>query len=401
MALDWLWLAFILVGHLGVMVVFVNVVHALGMSDERMSYVKIGALAVLVLGSLGFVYATTQHVWTSWHVLPRVYAVVCLCVALIGIPATSLLRFSRRLPLDISERVEEVNFAEQHGKDNLIGEGKHAWILRIPGNESLRVCKREWEILLPSLPREWDGLSILQLTDLHFAPCYDRRFFELICEEAKKWESDLLLFTGDLIDDDAVIDWIVPLMSTVEGKLGTYSILGNHDYDQDHRRVSVELEKAGFTDLEGRWTELEIAGKTLGIGGTSYPWGPRLDLSEAPNADFKLLLSHSPDFFYRAVKGGIDLMLSGHNHGGQIRLPFVGPVFMPSMYSRHFDRGFFRTGSTLLHVGQGIAAKHPIRIGCVPEIGRFVLRAVGPNPTQADAMPRVRLQESTDSVLTS
>ena len=68
-------------------------------------------------------------------------------------------------------------------------------------------------------------------------------------------------------------------------------------------------------------------------------------------------------------------MFSGHNHGGQIRLPLVGPVFMPSRYSRRFDRGFFRIGRTLLYVSEGVAGKHPVRYGCLPEISRFVLHA--------------------------
>ena len=88
-----------------------------------------------------------------------------------------------------------------------------------------------------------------------------------------------------------------------------------------------------------------------------------------PEADFRLLLSHTPDQFPRAARWGVDLVLSGHNHAGQIRFPLVGPVFMPSLYSRRFDRGFFRSGRTLLYVSQGVGGKHPIRYGgCVPEI---------------------------------
>jgi predicted MPP superfamily phosphohydrolase len=99
-----------------------------------------------------------------------------------------------------------------------------------------------------------------------------------------------------------------------------------------------------------------------------------------PGADFRILLSHSPDQFAWAARNRIDLMLSGHNHGGQIRLPLLGPVFMPSLYSRRYDRGFFRKGPTLLHVSQGISGQHPVRFGgCVPEISRFVLRVAEPS----------------------
>jgi hypothetical protein len=87
------------------------------------------------------------------------------------------------------------------------------------------------------------------------------------------------------------------------------------------------------------------------------------------------LLSHSPDQFYWAERAGFDLMVSGHNHGGQIRLPFVGAVFMPSVYSRRFDRGFFRKKGLTMHISEGIAGQHPVRYGCLPEISRLVLRS--------------------------
>ena len=72
-------------------------------------------------------------------------------------------------------------------------------------------------------------------------------------------------------------------------------------------------------------------------------------------------------------------MLAGHNHGGQIRLPLIGGFFMPSVYSRRFDRGFFRRGPTLMYASEGIAGMHPIRYGCPPEGGHAVCAAAGPN----------------------
>jgi predicted MPP superfamily phosphohydrolase len=247
----------------------------------------------------------------------------------------------------------------------------------------------EWNIGLPGLPRAWDGLSLIHLTDLHFSPCFDRRFFEAVANEAAAWDADIVAFTGDLVDHDATIDWIEPVLSRLRGRLGTFAILGNHDLEHDPRTIRRVLEQAGFTDLDGRWTELACDDSVLAVGGTSFPWGPRLDRAAMPAADFRLLLSHAPDRLFQAARWGIDLMLSGHNHGGQVRLPGIGPLFMPSLYSRHFDRGFFRAGPTLLYVGQGLAGEHPIRYGgCPPELTRLVLRVAEP-----DGLPHGRSRD--------
>lgn len=367
-------LALVLLGHLALFVLVVNVVHALGFTERRMQPAKILLLTWLLAGWGGIVYAYTRRPWAGWPSPLIAYAALCLAIAVVGLPVTSLRRARRRAPGGLSERTVEIDLAENHGRDSLIGTGRNSLLLRLPGNESLRLQKREWEVTVSTLPATWDGLSVTHLTDLHFAPCFQRRFFEIVADEAASWDSDLVLFTGDLLDHDATLDWIVPVLSRLRGRLGMFAILGNHDYNHDHERIRQLLEEAGFTDLEGRWSRLEIAGKTLALGGTSFPWGPPLDFRANADADFRILLSHSPDQYYRAVSSGIDLMFSGHNHGGQVRLPGLGPVVMPSVYSRRFDRGFFRSAGTLMHVGQGVGGKHPIRFGCVPELGRFVLR---------------------------
>jgi predicted MPP superfamily phosphohydrolase len=381
MSLDPVWLIVvpILLGHVGLFVVFTNVSHALGAADRWMDLLKLLFLGAIVTISGMIVVSAAEGPWSTWPWLLRGYSTVCLATAMVGWPLSTIIRNFRRLPEGISGGVSEIDLAGDEGREAFIGPGKHAWMLRLPFNESFRLKKTEWEIAIPNLPDEWDGLSLLHLTDFHFAPCFRRNYFEALVDEAGGWDADLVAFTGDLVDNDAMHDWIVPVMSRLRGRLGTFAILGNHDYTHHPHLVSQALAHSGFTDLEGRWTRLEIEGATLAIGGTSFPWGPQLDPQSMPEADFRLLLSHTPDRFARAARWGVDLVLAGHNHAGQVRLPLIGPVFMPSVYSRRYDRGFFRSGRTLMYVSQGVAGKHPIRYGgCLPEVTRLVLRVARP-----------------------
>jgi len=380
----------VLLGHVGLAVVITNVAHALGASDRWVTRIRLVLLTAIVGIAALIVRSAVAGPPERWPWMLQAYGVACLATLLIGLPVTTLYRKHRRAPTGISGRARELDLAEPEGKDAFIGDGKYAWLLRLPGNESFRLKTMEWEIAVPHLPDDWDGLSLVHLSDLHLAPCYRRRYFEAVADVAGAWDADLVAFTGDLVDHHQAIDWVVPVLSRLHGRLGTFAILGNHDQENQPRQICRAVTQAGFTDLDGRWTQLTVEGSTLAVGGTSYPWGPRLDPQAMPEADFRLLLSHSPDQFPRAARWGVDLVLSGHNHAGQIRFPLVGPIFMPSIYSRRFDRGFFRSGRTLLYVSQGIGGKHPIRYGgCLPEVTRLILRAAG-SSTPSESRRRTR-----------
>jgi len=377
---DRLFLLPLALGHLALFVAVVNVIHAFGHRERTLSRAKNGFLTAFTLVSGVIAYEAWNGSILAWSWPTLVYGLVCLATGLVVFPVATAWLHHRPRPELARERESVLDLAADAGRDALIGPGKYAWLLRLPGNESFRLRKVEYEVPLEGLPAALDGLSLLHISDLHLATSYARRYFEAVADEAAAWPSDLVLFTGDLVDDEASVDWIVPLLSRLRGRLGAFAILGNHDMEHHPERLGPLLEEAGFADLEGRWATLEEGGARLALGGTSYPWGPPLPLAERPRADFQILLSHAPDRFYWAEKAGFDLMLSGHNHGGQIRLPLVGPVFMPSRYSRRFDRGWFRKGKLSLHVSQGVAGKHPIRYGCLPEIARLVLRTAPARP---------------------
>jgi predicted MPP superfamily phosphohydrolase len=397
MSQDWLTWAALVPGQVALLVVSINMSHALAPDRRRADRIRYALLVVL----------WALMAWATWEIWRRPggpwpwpvwgYVLACLATTLMGLPAAFWARACRRGPAGVSVLDAEIDLAQAEGADALIGRGRFASLLRIPGNESLRLRKCECEVRLAGLPRSLDGLTLLHLSDFHCAPCYTRRFFEAVADEAAGCDADLVLFTGDLIDHDSTVSWIVPVLSRLRGRLGSFAILGNHDYWQPQpERILGELEQAGFASLEGRWVQLGMHGSRLALGGTSFPWGPLPDPGTMPEADFRILLSHSPDQFARAARWGMDLVLAGHNHGGQVRFPVLGPVFMPSLYSRHFDRGFFRSGRTLMHVSQGVGGQHPVRFGCPPEISRLVLR---PAEVAAAAPPPFSRRAGTGSAV--
>jgi predicted MPP superfamily phosphohydrolase len=274
---------------------------------------------------------------------------------------------------------------------------------RLPGNESLDLIVRDWRIPVRGLPEGLGGLNIVHLTDWHMSPRYDRRFFEHAVDEANRLDPDLVLFTGDLVEDESAIEWVEPILGRLSARVGKLAILGNHDLLYGPDAIMRAVESAGFEDVDGRWSIREAGGRTIALGGTSAPWGPRLDPSFRPGADLTVVLSHSPDQFYQIASwGSVDLVLAGHNHGGQVRLPVFGPVLMPSLYSRRFDRGFFLRGRTWMYVSQGLGAKHPIRYNCRPELTRIVLQSepvLVAHHTTRRTRHRVRLDHKTSSRL--
>jgi predicted MPP superfamily phosphohydrolase len=369
----------LLLGHVALFVLAVNVVHGLGHPERVMTPVKVALVAAGAVVSLALAREWWHGPLPGWSWPARGYAAVCVAAGA-AFPVVTAYLHRRRRPEGVSGRSYVVRPTAFDRPDAFVGTGRHAWMLRLPGNESVAPHKVEWDVPIPGLPAALDGLTVLHLSDLHFTPSFDRRFFEAVAQAAAWPESDLVVFTGDLIDDDEVLGWVEPVLSRVRGRHGTFSVLGNHDLEHQPGRVREALAGAGFTDLDGRWATASVRGATVALAGTMYPWGPRLALDSRPEADFRVLLSHSPDQFYWAERSGFDLMLSGHVHGGQVRLPLVGAVFMPSVYSRRFDRGFFRKGGLTLHVSRGVAAQHPVRYNCPPEIGRLTLRRAGHTP---------------------
>ncbi len=366
-----------IVGHGLILIFLLNVSHGFGINARWIDSVVLGLLQAAAVASLGAGIWLWGRPIAQWPPFLQVYSAVCLGTLFIGLPMVTIARSLRRTPAE-ARKIDEnvVDLLRTSPIDHFLGSGRHTSILRLPQNESFRIRRVGYEVHLPLAPAAIDGMDVLHLTDLHFSHAFSRAYFETVMEIAAAGPApDFVMITGDFVDHDDVASWLVPVLERLPARVGKFAILGNHDYRHPVRPIRRGLRDAGFRVLEGRWSEVEFEGVKLAIGGTSAPWGRPLDRPPSSDADFRLLLSHSPDQVFEASRLGVDLMLAGHVHGGQVRLPVVGPVLMPSRFSRHFDRGFFRVGPTLLHVSQGIAGKHPFRLGCMPELARIVIRS--------------------------
>ena len=364
------------VGHVCLAVLVVNVLHGLGLPEAWMRPIKVSALAALAGSSMGLAALASVEHWTDWPRPIFLYGILCGFVGLLILPAVTLRKWLRGTPPDVSGGWKTIDLNETIPKGDLIGTASDAFWLKMPANDAFRLRLSEWEVGRPGLPAAIDGLTILQLTDLHLTRAYADRFFEAILGTVEDPTADLVVFTGDLSDDPTLLDRVAPLLGRFRGRLATLAILGNHDHRHEPGAVLEALRDAGFRTIEGEWTAIDLDGARIAIGGTSAPWGTSVDYGAMPEADFRILLSHSPDQFPRAARHGVDLVLSGHTHGGQYRLPIIGPVLMPSRYSRRYDCGFFRRGASLLYVALGIAGQHPLRIRCPAEVPRITLRAL-------------------------
>jgi predicted MPP superfamily phosphohydrolase len=371
----WLYLGLIL-GHGILAVCFLNLTHGIGLSPKWMTRLAVAPLVLPAIVAIAMGWLILTRPVHDWHAIPLGYAYLCALVAYVVFPVLTIYRWIRPDPAGVSVGESTVAFdLPVDEQADWIGEGKYAWMLRLSRNQSLSLHVASADVILPGLPCSFRPLRILHLSDLHFAPCYRRAFFEAVADEGASWEADLVLFTGDLLDDEATLDWAVPVLGKLRGRLGQYAILGNHDVLHRPGRVRRELRAAGFAVVDGRWVRIEDQGSTIALGGTSVPWGPTLDPSARPSSDATIVMSHSPDHFPAIARWkSVDLVLAGHNHGGQIRVPLIGPIVMPSIYGRRYDRGFYRRGSTLMEVTQGVGGKHPIRLGCPPEIVQLTIR---------------------------
>jgi len=386
MEIDWLSVLLfcgVSIGHAALMVAVVNRVHACPVPEpvlhraRQMHDLSIVALPALFVCLAGF--SGPQIFYGGpWYRLPLpVLAYLALCGAVaLSLPFVALRRrLSTPTKMEVANHSRTFDVARGLGF-RPVGSGPYRFMTHIPGNEFLKIELAEKQYLLPRLPAQWDGLSILHLSDLHFIGTVGRAYFERVAEIAGELTADLVVFTGDLLDREDLLEWLPVTLGRLKAPLGCFFVLGNHDsYLKNTDEIRRRFEEFGWRGLAGRVRVIEHEGRGLALCGSECPWmGLQPDLAQVAADHFRLFLSHTPDNIQWARRHNIDLMLSGHNHGGQVRLPVFGPVYAPSAYGAHYASGAFWEPPTLLYVSRGISGKHPLRWNCPPELTKLVLR---------------------------
>ena len=256
-------------------------------------------------------------------------------------------------------------------------------LARLPGNECLQISVDYKQLAVPRLCAAHQGLRIAHLSDLHMIGHIEQRWFETVVKHVNQLEPDVIAVTGDILERELCWDWLPETLGQLRASNGVYFILGNHDLFVDPERTRHSLIEAGLMYVGGNWIDTQWNGAAVAIAGNERPWRQdQLDRQQSVLRDscglpLKLVLAHSPDQFAWACQQEADLVLAGHTHGGQIRVPLLGAVACPSLYGTRYACGVFYRDKTVMHVSRGISGETPLRWNCPPEIALLELIQAG------------------------
>ncbi len=242
-------------------------------------------------------------------------------------------------------------------------------------------------------------ITILHVSDVHFVkePGSKRQFFQKL----SMLNPDLLFLTGDIIDLDEGIDTAVQMISGIRARYGTFLVLGNHDYynyrwfdnfryhlglgkttlaRNNLTRFVQELKKIGVHVLVNQFMKLEVHGTPVFICGTDDPVTQKVDFEATLKGmgpeSLNILLTHHLDILLKLSHHGINFVFAGHTHGGQIRLPILGPLVCETKLPRKYVSGFHQYKDMSVFVSQGMGAGRTLfpRFACRPEAILFELK---------------------------
>ncbi len=236
-------------------------------------------------------------------------------------------------------------------------------------------------LTLPNLPPALDGLVIAHLSDFHHSAVVPRSYLDEVVACCNALQPDLIVLTGDFVAaDPRYADPCAEALAALTAPRGRFAVLGNHDHKVDARRVTEALRGVGITVLLNEGEELYPGFWVVGLDDAARKHadlpGTMARLQNAPG-DVVLLLVHEPDLADEVQHYPVTLQLSGHSHGGQIRLPLLTYFTLPRL-GRRYWRGLRRVGSLWLYTTRGVGMSDllPLRLNCPPELTLLTLHTI-------------------------
>jgi predicted MPP superfamily phosphohydrolase len=249
------------------------------------------------------------------------------------------------------------------------------------------------DIRLRRLPDVFDGFTIAQLSDFHYDAEFSAATIRAAVEITNKLQPNLIVLTGDFVTEPALahrrhIDLkeaanaaepCGAILNKLNAEFGVMSVIGNHDGNTDPALVKQILKGQGLPVMYDEHNAIERGGKRIWIAGLDDnpdETDLRPALKGIPPDELVIVLAHEPDVADFISKYPVDLQLSGHSHGGQVRLPLIGPVYLPRL-GRKYPRGLRQVGPLTLYTNVGIGTMGlPVRLNCPPEVTLLTLRTV-------------------------
>lgn len=225
---------------------------------------------------------------------------------------------------------------------------------------------KEYAIYNNDLPSGFDGMKIVHFSDIHYNRAITSEKLDKIVKEINLIKADIVVFTGDLIDKDALLteedyEYLTDSFSKIYAKYGKYAVLGNHDYGKIEKVTKIYVD-GGFKYLDNNFdiiynnkNEKIFVG---GIGNVSY----KMDdvdktleyFNSENNLDYRIILVHEPDISDNIIDNyNVSLILAGHSHNGQIRLPVIGAIYTPPYAKKYYDEHYLIDG-TDIYISSGI-----------------------------------------------
>jgi len=229
-------------------------------------------------------------------------------------------------------------------------------------------------VRVPRLPPPFSGTTLALLADIHHGPFTSLEYVQGLVQLTNSLSPDLIMLAGDYIHRDGqYIEPCIKALANLKSPNGVYGVLGNHDHWHGAQATSRAMKAGGIVEMTNSGVWIERDGVRLRLSGVGDLWEDVQDLDRAladtRQSETAILLSHNPDFVERITDPRVGLVLSGHTHGGQIVLPFVGAPRVPSRYGQKYLHGLVQTPHTQVFVTRGLGTvTPPLRFCCRPEI---------------------------------